>query len=62
MDPHRNSPVFPGLFFRPVTLGDKLQLLARIAPSDLRAITIIVDDVLHERLRALRDHAISEAG
>jgi len=42
MDEHNADP--------PESLGNKLQRLATISPADVRAIEIIVDDVLRRRL------------
>lgn len=48
----RSSPTSTNaslLYFRKRTLGDKLQVLARVAPNHLRVIEQLVDQILKRR-------------
>lgn len=47
----RREPLF---WPKKMSLGDKLQRLALISPKDLRAIEIIVDDLLRRRWRKFK--------
>lgn len=42
----------------PLTLGDKLHLLARLSPSDVLGIALIVEDALQRRLRLVSERHV----